>query len=88
MNRPALVRRLLAVGEPCIRLWILSGICGHPATAPELRDAADDVRHTTRVSALLSERLADGTLPYHPCLAKWYGAHWVLVALVDRLLDG
>ncbi len=35
-----------------------------------------------RVRRLLSERDADGKIPYHP-YAKWYGVHWVLVMLAD-----
>jgi hypothetical protein len=31
---------------------------------------------------LLSERDAEGKIPYHP-YAKWYGAHWVLVMLAE-----
>jgi hypothetical protein len=32
---------------------------------------------------LLSERTAEGTISAHPYRAKWYGAHWVLVALAE-----
>jgi hypothetical protein len=34
------------------------------------------------VKQLLSQRDAQGRIPFHP-YAKWYGAHWVLVALAD-----
>jgi len=40
------------------------------------------VRMSPRAGALLSERTADGEIPYHP-YAKWYGAHWVLVTLAE-----
>jgi hypothetical protein len=33
-------------------------------------------------ASLLSERDAEGRIPYHP-YAKWYGAHWVLADLAD-----
>jgi hypothetical protein len=81
-NAPPLIRTLLDA-EPSIRLWILSGVLDHPPTSPPLRTAVEEVRHSPRVRALLSERRSDGTLPYHPYLARWYGAHWVLVALAE-----
>ena len=31
----------------------------------------------------MSERDQAGRIPVHPYSAKWYGAHWVLVALAE-----
>jgi len=41
------------------------------------------VRSSARVVTLLSERGPDGLIDAHPYRAKWYGAHWVLVALAE-----
>ncbi|MHB1481300.1 MAG: hypothetical protein ACYCXH_03150, partial [Bellilinea sp.] len=40
------------------------------------------IRNSERVASLLSERNAEGRLPYHP-YTKWVGAHWVLTILAD-----
>jgi len=42
----------------------------------------EEIRTCERVKQLLSERNADGRLPYHP-YTKWVGAHWVLTILAD-----
>ena len=70
--------RLLASEEPSIRLKARVGVLRE---APGL-DAREEVRRSPRVRRLLSERLADGTIPHHP-YAKWNGAHWVLSLLAD-----
>lgn len=48
-----------------------------------VRRLGGEVTRSERVRRLLSERRSDGTIPFHPYRAKWYGAHWVLVALAD-----
>lgn len=78
----ALAAQLERHEEPSIRLWILTGVRGRSASSPSVREAGRQVRASPRVEALLSERLADGTIPWHP-YAKWYGAHWVLVTLAE-----
>ncbi|MFJ2666394.1 hypothetical protein ACIO14_18795 [Nocardia fluminea] len=50
---------------------------------PAVAAATAAVLGSERVRRLLSERVADGTLPFHPYNAKWRGAHWVLVALAE-----
>jgi hypothetical protein len=72
------VERLLASGEPAIRLKVRAGVLGEEPT-PEARE---EVRRSALVRALLSERQADGTIPNHP-YTKWNGAHWVLATLAD-----
>jgi hypothetical protein len=42
----------------------------------------EQIKSSERVKRLLSERNADGEIPFHP-YAKWYGAHWVLVCLAE-----
>jgi hypothetical protein len=83
MGSEALVDRLLASAEPAIRLRTLVHVLGSSPEAPEVRSARAETAAGPRVSKLLSERRPDGTLPFHPYRAKWYGAHWVLVALAE-----
>lgn len=78
-----IVARLLCSGEPSIRWLTLRGVFGLTARDPAVAAAAAAVPESDRVQCLLSERVADGTLPFHPYNAKWRGAHWVLVALAE-----
>lgn len=78
-----LVAGLLSSPEPAIRLRTLVGVLGSPPDSTESRAARGAVATSPRVIRLLSERTADGTIPFHPYRAKWYGAHWVLVALAE-----
>lgn len=41
-----------------------------------------EIPSSRRVLALLSERGADGKIPFYP-YGKWYGAHWVLAQLAE-----
>lgn len=83
-NEPdPIVARLLRSGEPSIRWRTLVGVVGLPSRDPAVLAAVAAVPGSERVGRLLSERLADGTLPFHPYSAKWRGAHWVLVALAE-----
>ena len=77
------VERLLASSEPAVRLRAIVGILGLPPDSPEAEAARAACAGSERVSRLLSERRADGTIPFHPYNAKWYGAHWVLVTLAE-----
>lgn len=70
--------RLLASDEPSVRLKMREAILGE-RPSPRL---LEQVRCSDRVSALLSERQPDATIPLHP-YAKWRGAHWVLVMLSE-----
>jgi hypothetical protein len=76
-------QRLLHLPEPSIQLQVLTQVLGRSS------DADDAPRYTTRartslgVSTLLSERDKTACIPHHPSTAKWYGAHWVLVALAE-----
>ncbi|MGB7383589.1 MAG: hypothetical protein WA927_10200 [Rhodococcus sp. (in: high G+C Gram-positive bacteria)] len=78
-----IVARLLASDEPSIRVRTRIGVLGESADSPAVTAAQAEVATSERVRQLLSERSADGTLPFHPYNAKWFGAHWVLVALAE-----
>jgi hypothetical protein len=73
-----MLARLLESEEPSVRLRARAIVSGSPPSPAERLD----VRSSARVTRLLSERLADGSIPLHP-YAKWRGAHWVLVTLAD-----
>src|SRR6266581_7508601 len=49
---------------------------------PQAQELQDAIKTSERVRSLLAMRDAHGKLPSHP-YSKWYGAHWVLVALAD-----
>ena len=74
--------RLLRAGDPAVRYKVLvNGLGLDPHSAP-VTAARDEIRASERVRRLLSERDADGRIPFGP-YAKWYGAHWVLATLAD-----
>lgn len=76
-----LIDRLLASDEPAIRLQVERGVLD--AGNDETHGLREQVRHSSRVAMLLSERGPDGRIGAHPYHAKWYGAHWVLVTLAE-----
>jgi hypothetical protein len=76
-------QRLLNSAEPSIRLQVVTDLLGRPGDSREVRRLAEQVRTSSRVARLLSERDDTGRIPHHPYRAKWYGAHWVLVALAE-----
>ena len=77
-----IIQRLLQSEEPAIRYKVRVNVLGEDRTSDRIRQLQHEVRSSPRVTALLSERMDDGTIPYDP-YAKWYGAHWVLAALAD-----
>lgn len=76
------VERLVRSVEPSIRLKAaeLPDDSHDSGLETELRER---VRTSHRVATLLSERDETGCIPAHPYSSKWYGAHWVLVALAE-----
>ncbi|MEW6046764.1 MAG: hypothetical protein AB1609_09835 [Bacillota bacterium] len=76
------VEWLLGLGEPSVTLKLRTRVLGLDEASPESRELQLRVKESPRVRALLAERTADGTIPYHP-YTKWYGAHWVLATLAD-----
>jgi hypothetical protein len=76
----SVVSRLLSSVEPSVRYKTRVHILGEARFPDPSASRGDCV--SPRVAKLLSERRQDGRIPFHPC-AKFYGAHWVLVALAD-----
>ena len=68
--------------EPALRYKLAVEVCGAPPDSLEAQDTVHDVLNAKRVWDLLSERAADGRIPFHP-YKKWNGAHWVLSILAD-----
>jgi hypothetical protein len=73
---------LLDTAEPALRLKARSLVLGEDLASPQLAALREEVRRSSRATALLAERDAAGQIPYHP-YTKWVGAHWVLAALAD-----
>lgn len=71
----ATVDRLLASGEPAIRLLTRRDLLGEKV---DMREAL----RGPKVRALLSGQRPDGGFGVHP-YRKWTGAHWRLVSLVE-----
>ncbi len=68
--------------EPALHWKLGVNILGNDPKSVEARRAAQDVQNSPLVKKLLSERDAEGKIPYHP-YKKWNGAHWVLSILAD-----
>ncbi|MDP2870929.1 MAG: hypothetical protein Q8P31_00060 [Bacillota bacterium] len=77
-----IVHRLLASHEPSVRFKVRVGVLGESFGSPEMMALREEIRGSSRVRDLLSERGADGRLPRH-AYAKWRGSHWVLATLAD-----
>lgn len=77
-----IIQRLLGSDEPTIRFKVRVNVLGEDPQSDSIRALQENIRASPRVQSLLSERGADGKIPYHP-YAKWYGAHWVLATLAD-----
>lgn len=78
----AAIERLLASGEPSVRFKVRVDVLGEPVESRGIRALMREIRTSSRVRALLSDRAPDRTIPFHP-YAKWHGAHWVLATLAD-----
>jgi hypothetical protein len=76
------IDKLLNSDEPSVRFKVLVNVLGKKLESPEIKKLQEEIRKSTRVKLLLSERGKDGKIPVHP-YAKWYGAHWVLATLAD-----
>lgn len=76
------VGKLLESDEPAIRYKTRCLILKEDPASIAMQALQADIRTCERVQMLLSERNAEGRLPYHP-YTKWVGAHWVLTALAD-----
>jgi len=76
------VNRLLKSEEPAVRYKVRVGVLGEDPESRGIKRLRKEIQGSPRAQALLSERLADGTLP-HGAYSKWRGAHWVLTLLAD-----
>lgn len=77
-----IIDALLNAPEPAGRFKVLRNVLGERPESAEVKRVQDQVRSSSCVQRLLSQRTADGTIPTHP-YAKWNGAHWVLATLAD-----
>lgn len=74
--------RLLKSEEPSIRYKVRLGVKREDPESRGMKRLRTEIRKSPRVQALLSERDADGRIPWHP-YTKWRGTHWVLSILAD-----
>jgi len=65
-----------------VRFKALANVLGRNLDSAEIKSLQEEIKQSSRVRLLLSERDGDGKIPFHP-YAKWYGAHWVLASLAD-----
>lgn len=77
-----ILQMLLQSSEPSIRYKAQRNLLNADPASPEMLALQEEIRNSPRVRLLLSERNADGRIPYHP-YKKWVGAHWVLASLGD-----
>lgn len=77
-----IIDRLLNSVEPSVRFKVLVNVVRQDAESREIKQLQQEIKVSPRVRQLLSERDAEGCIPFHP-YAKWYGAHWVLADLAD-----
>ncbi len=73
-----IVDRLLRSDEPSVRWRVRAEVLGEPVDSAPMLRLREEVRRSTRVSALLNEKGRTASV-----YAKWQGAHWVLGALAD-----
>ncbi|MHB8933155.1 MAG: hypothetical protein ACYC6H_06790 [Bellilinea sp.] len=76
------VNDLLTSKEPSVQYLARRNILLEDPGSPAMLSLQEIIRNSERVASLLSERNAEGRLPYHP-YTKWVGAHWVLTILAD-----
>ncbi|MFW9915702.1 MAG: hypothetical protein ACFFGZ_08825 [Candidatus Thorarchaeota archaeon] len=77
-----IIDKLLHSSETSIRFRVKTDILGENYESSAIKKLQTDIKSSSRVTLLLSERDKDGRIPYH-AYAKWYGAHWVLASLAD-----
>jgi len=77
-----LIVDLLIHPEASIRYTACTRLLGASPDSAESLSLRQEIRAGPRVQTLLSERLPDGTIPYHP-YQKWCGAHWIMALLAD-----
>jgi hypothetical protein len=78
----ALLQHLALHENPSIRYMYLTGYEGKAESDPEVVAVKNAVRSSPIIEKMLATRLPDGKLPFN-AYAKWRGAYWVLLQLVD-----
>ncbi len=76
------IERLYTSDEPAVRYKTRVYLFDENPATPDAQELQDAIKTSERVHCLLAGRDEHGRLPSHP-YSKWYGAHWVLVALAD-----
>ncbi|MFW9779822.1 MAG: hypothetical protein ACFFE8_13285 [Candidatus Heimdallarchaeota archaeon] len=79
---PSILARLLRSENPSIVYKTHVYLLGKDPQSSEMLRLQDNIRSSSFVEKLLSERDSEGKIPYHP-YKKWFGAHWVLSAIAD-----
>ena len=80
----SVIDRLLTSDEPSIRWKTRVHVLGESETSRPVRALQKEIRHSSRVNALLSARDSAGRLVHgRDVYDKWRGAHWVLASLAD-----
>jgi hypothetical protein len=77
-----IINKLLNSDEPSVRFKVLVNVLGEKPESSKIRKLQQEIKSSSRVKLLLSERGKDGKIPFHP-YRKWYGAHWMLASLAD-----
>lgn len=77
-----ILQNLLQSTEASIQFRTRSELLREETSSPAMAALREQIRSSSRVQSLLSERDDDGCIPCHP-YKKWYGAHWVLVSLAE-----
>jgi hypothetical protein len=73
---------LLSSSDPSVKFKTLKYLLGSRDNRGSVSGLQKEIVDSSRVRKLLSKRNKKGEIAVHP-YAKWYGAHWVLVALAD-----
>lgn len=73
---------LLSSSDPSVKFKTLKYLLGSRDNRGSVSRLQKEIVDSSRVRKLLSKRNKKGEIAVHP-YAKWYGAHWVLVALAD-----
>ena len=71
----SILDRLLNSAEPSIRYKARVHVLKERPDSTAIRQLQEEIRVSSRVTKILSERRPDGSIPFHP-YAKFYGAHW------------
>ena len=77
-----MLTQLLNSPEPIIRYKALVNLQGVDPASSAAQQVQAQIPSSPIVQALLSDRDAQGRIPFHP-YQKWQGAHWMLTCLAD-----